>query len=381
MRRLPLAVLSAFALVLAACGESGGGAEAPAAQADAIAVVQATVKRAEIAEPIVGTGNIAPSMVTDIGPSVDGIIEEVLVKVGDRVAQGQPLFRTRDVDYRLNLQQLEGKVALARAENTAAQRALQRTATLNKQGNASQGRLDDIRGRADAAAAQLTIAEAQLAAAKQALADTVVAAPYDGVITRRDVDPGKFMATRMGGMMGGGSGGGGGVVQLMKIDVVAAIVQAPEPNLPRLSVGLPARVTVDGLDRTVDATVDVVNHRVDDRTRGVEVRLAIQNADYAIKPGLFARAEILPPPRSALTLERSAVLGAPGARFVFREREGKAQRADIETRDLDAERVEVTAGLAEGDVVLSGPNLRQLFDGAPVSYLTAAGEQRAAAAQ
>ena len=70
--------------------------------------------------PIIGTGNITPSRQTDIGPSVDGIIDEVMVDVGDVVKKGDPLFRTRDVDIKLQIRELEQQVALARAQNANA---------------------------------------------------------------------------------------------------------------------------------------------------------------------------------------------------------------------------------------------------------------------
>jgi hypothetical protein len=81
---------------------------------------------------------------------------------------------------------------------------------------------------------------------------------------------------------------------------------------------------------------------------------------------MFVRAEILPDARPALAVERGAVLGLRDARFVYVARDGKAVRVVVEARDLDATRIEIVAGLAEGDKVLSGPGLARLFDGAPV---------------
>ena len=75
-----------------------------------------------------------------------------------------------------------------------------------------------------------------IAQARQQLTDTVVRAPYDGVITRKDIYEGRFMATRMGGMPGGASG----VVQLMDIDIVAAIVNVPEIYVSQIKLKMPA---------------------------------------------------------------------------------------------------------------------------------------------
>jgi membrane fusion protein (multidrug efflux system) len=157
------------------------------------------------------------------------------------------------------------------------------------------------------------------------------------------------------------------VIQIMKTDLVVAIVQLPELQLPRVSLGTPARVHVDGAAQSYDTSVAVLNARVDAATRAFEVRLPIANSDLALRPGLFARAELLPPPRELLALPRSALLGPEGERFVFALAEGRAARRAAGVRDLDARRVELQHGLAAGEAVLVGPNLGALRDGSAVS--------------
>ena len=190
--------------------------------------------------------------------------------------------------------------------------------------------------------------------ARQALADAVVRAPYAGVVTRRYVDEGTMLSAQM---------TSSPVVQLMKTDLVEAVVQIPELHLMRVRVGTPARVRVDGVDASFETKVAVLNDRVDPTTRAFEVRLPIENGANLLKPGLFARAEIRPEPRSALVLPRAALLGGASERFVYVARAGKAVRQAVQTRELDALRVEVVAGLAAGDRVIVGPNLPKVSDG------------------
>jgi RND family efflux transporter MFP subunit len=356
------ALIAVSALFLAACGGGGGGA--PAAAQDPVKVRTAGVTRVEVREPVVATGTIAAAKTTDVGPSVDGIIEAVFVKVGDRVKAGDQLFKTRDVDYRLMADQAAQSVRLAEAQAANAKRAFERADRLKDQGVAAEGRFEDARTAWEVAEAQAAVARSKLAAAEQALADTLVLAPFDGAITRRDVDPGRFMATRMGGM--GMGGGASGVVQIMDLSIVGAIVNAPESALKLLRKGAPAKLHIDGVDRVFESEVHVINDRVDWQTRSVEVRIAIRNEDYAVKPGMFVRAEILPDGRPALAVERGAILGLRDSRFAYVARDGKAVRVPVKARDLDATRIEIIEGLAEGDKVLAGPGLSRLFDGAPV---------------
>jgi RND family efflux transporter MFP subunit len=179
------------------------------------------------------------------------------------------------------------------------------------------------------------------------------------VITRRFVDEGAMLSTMM--------TAGNAVVQIMKMDVVAAIVQLPEAHLARVRLGTPGVVRVDGIERSYEGKVDILNDRVDAVSRSFEVRLAIENADYALKPGLFAELELHPEPREATLLERAALLGGEDTTYVFVLGEGRAARRPLRVRELDAARVEVIEGLEPGERVLLGPNLTQLVDGSPVA--------------
>jgi RND family efflux transporter MFP subunit len=347
-------------LALAACGgedappvAAGGDASAP------IPIAARSVSREAIVEPVHGTGTLAPHKTTDVGPRVSGIVDAIFVAVGDRVEEGDALFRTRPVDYEIRVREADSAARLARANAEKARRDLARIETLHEENVASDERLDAARTAFEIASAQREQAEAALAHARQNLLDTTVRAPYRGVITRRFVDEGAMLSTLM--------TAGNAVVQIMKMDVVVAIVQLPEVHLARVRVGTQGVVRVDGLDRAVETEVAVLNDRVDAVSRAFEVRLGIENPDYALKPGLFAELELFPEPREATLLERAALLGGTSAPHVYVLAQGRAARRAVRVAELDATRVEVLEGLAPGERVLVGPNLVQLTDGAPVA--------------
>ena len=349
-----------FALgLLAALGcHSGAETVTPLAVAEPLALGIAVVELVRVSEPIPATGSVLAEKTTEIGPRVDGLVEEVAVRVGDRVAEGQPIFLIRAVDYRLRLAEAEAALRLVTAEAEKAARDRERVRTLHEKGVASHERLDQIETGHAITRARVETARAALAIARQALADCVVRAPYAGVVTRRYIDEGAMLRT----MMGGGSA----VIQLMKTDVVSVIAQVPETQLPRVRLGTPAQVRIDGLDRVFESQVEIVNDRVEASSRSIEVRMPIANPDLAIKPGLSASAEILPEPREALVLERRALLGPHDARFVFLAEAGRAVRRPVEVRDLDAARVEVVRGLAAGERALAGPDLSRVSEGSSV---------------
>ncbi len=370
-RALSAAFLLAAAATLASCGKPSEAKDAKQTAAP-IAVSVSTVKvtKADVATPIMATGSLTPSRQTDIGPSVDGIIEEVMVGVGSRVKKGDVLFRTRDVDIRLQVQELEKQVALARAQLRNAQADYKRQDSLKGGGWVSQARMDTTKTNADVASAQLGVWEARLAQGRQQLKDTLVRAPYDGVISKKDVYEGRFMATRFGG--GGMMGGAAGVVQIMAIDPLAVIVTAPATYFEQLKVGMTGRIFVDGIAKPFEAKVAVINYGVDYKARSVEVRMALPNPGYKVLPGLYCRVELVPEARSTLVVDRKAILGPDGSRYAFTAQNGRAKKVPLSVRELDGERVEILSNVPEGTELLTGPNLSQLADGVPVTTESAA---------
>lgn len=325
----------------------------------AISISSVPVRWEKLVEPVFGTGTIVADKTTQLGPRVDGIIDQIYIEVGDRVESEQPLFRTRQVDYEIRVREAEYAHRMARAESEKLQRDLARIRGLHERQVASAEQLDAARTAAEIATARRGAAETAHARARQSLADTVVGAPYAGVITSRRVDEGTMMRTMM--------SVGASVVQIMKTDIVIAIVQIPEIDLPRVSVGTPARLRIDGMHKEYEGSVDILNDSVDPVSRAFEVRLRIPNPTLEIKPGLFVQVEILPEPREAPVIDRRAVLGTAAAgRFVYLSVDGMAVRRSVRVRELDSTRMELLEGLAPGDRALAGPNLPRITDGASV---------------
>jgi len=350
--------LAVALLASLACGPQDPTPEVGVAP-QAISMSSVTVRWEELVEAVFGTGTIVADKTTNVGPRVDGIIEEIYVEVGDRVEEGQALFRTRQVDYEIRAQEAEYAYRMARAELEKLERDLARIRGLHERQVASDEQLDAARTAAKIATARRGGSETAYARARQNLADTLVTAPYAGVITSRRVDEGTMMRTMM--------SSGTPVVQIMKIDTVIAIVQLPEVDLPRVSVGASARLKIAGTGKEYESSVYILNDSVDPVSRAFEIRLRIPNSDMEIKPGLFVQADILPESRETLVIERRAVLGtATTGRFVYMSADGKAARRAVRVRELDTARIEVLEGRAGGDRVLAGPNLPRIEDGTPV---------------
>jgi len=379
----------ALLLALGACGkqeekavDAGKSAGDPAVTAAPASIEQKPIELSivkpmteQIIEPVVGTGSITATQKSNIGPTVSGVLDKTFVSVGDRVKLGDPLFEIRQTDYITRLEEAQFQVKLAEADFTNAKGEYERISELKSSGVVSKGQMDKIQAQYSISEARLGIAKANLAKARLALDDTVVRAPYDGVIVYQYKYRGEFLSTMGGPMMdmsggaggGGGGGGGRGVFDISKIDTVGAIVEIPETKLRFVRLGTPAIVRIDGMDKEYPTQVHVINDQVDTVSRKVQLRLMILNPDYAIKPGLFARATLSPDPRPALTLDRRAVLGPQEAQYVFVAVNGHAKLTKITSRELDARRVEILSGLSTADQVLVGPNLIRVRDGDAIS--------------
>lgn len=310
----------------------------------------------EIRESVTGTGTIAAEQTSNIGVVTPGIVERVYVKVGDRVKQGQALFQTRKSDYEISRQLALAELTAAEARAEQARLDYERAIDLLDKNFISQAQLDTAGNSLKAAKAEAGVAEARLAQATQRLADTVVRAPYDGVVTARNVDEGTYKSAQT-------FSADGSVLQLQEIKTVAVIVRVPEIYVTRFVLGTPADIFIDGMDDVFHAEIYAINDKVDSRSRTVEVRFALANHDYRIKPGLFVRAEIHPPGRSAMLLEQNAVLDRSSSPHVFLLEDGVARERAILFREYDLRKVEILSGLRGSESILVGPDLGRLTDG------------------
>ncbi len=357
---LPQVLVTATLMVIAGCGETEVDASnhSPTLATNRVVPIQLTqVEQIDLLEPILATGSVRAEQTTNISPMVSGLVEKVYVEVGDRVKKDQPLFKLRQTDIQLKVRQLEHSLTLARAGFKNVEKDLATNLGLRRRGAVSQEILDNTRTQHEISEAQLGIAEAQLAQAQQTLADTISKAPFDGVITQREINEGSYIRNM--------PGASNIALQIQKIDQVEVVATVPDTFLSRIHLGTSTHVSIDGLSNSYDSQIHIINDRVDQRTRTLEVRILIANEHYEIKPGLFARVEIYPERRSALVLPRQAIRGSSSP-YVFVNENGFAKKIAVSTRDLDTDRIEVYAGLAPGTSVLSGKHLVDITPGTAI---------------
>jgi membrane fusion protein (multidrug efflux system) len=337
------------------------------------------------------TADIVAAQQAAIFSKVSGYIRRIHADRGDFVKAGQLLVEVDDLELQAALQQtraalLTGEAGLevarsqldgqgANLENQRANlakaravadndaRQAQRMKTLFERGLVSATDYENARTTTEssaasvqAAVAQLRVAEVQVTtqvsqvrlseaqvetyrAARQLaetnLANTRLMAPFAGYISQRNL-------------------------VLQDIETVKLQIEVPERDIARVAVGAPASITADPYQgQTFSGKVVRVVHSLDPRTRTMGVEVDIPNPDRKLKPGMFARAEVLVDTRrGALTVPVEVIRVGEARPSVMVVRSGVVEPVIVELGLSDSRVVEIRQGLSEQDqVILQGKDL------------------------
>jgi len=193
-----------------------------------------------------------------------------------------------------------------------------------------------------------------------------VTSPLDGVLTRYFVDLGEAVTPAT------------PICEVADISPVKVVVMVPEKDLPRVKTGQLARFTLDSYPReTFSGKITRISEALNLGSRSAEVEIYSENPRQKLKPGMFAKVEIvLDIHQNAVTVPREAVAELGGAYYAFVIKSRTAQRRDLQIGIIKPEKLEILSGLAPAEtlVTLGWHNLTQgsqvdivEFNGSPVS--------------
>ena len=310
------------------------------------------------------TGTVAVRVQSDLGFRVSGKVLERLVSSGQRVRRGQPLMRLDDADLRLALHAQQEAVVAAAARARQATDDEARDRNLAAEGAEPPATYDRVRASAEAARAQLRAVEAQAKVARNATRYALLVADAAGVIVETLAEPGQVV------------GAGQPVVRLAHDGPREAVVQLPETLRP--SLGSSAQAALYGRAGVVVATrLRELSSAADPLTRTFQAKYVLEGP-LADAP-LGATVRVLVPMEGArrdLRVPIGALFDAgsgPGV-WTIVDAPARVRWRPIEPHRIDDETVSVSAGLQEGDRVVSlGAHV--LHEGQQVRL---AGEQAAA---
>lgn len=227
-------------------------------------------------------------------------VNEVLVQEGQPVKQGQVMARLDDTNARAALEQSKAQVkqfeaALAAAKLAAddARPIFVRNQTQLKEGLISQDAFDVSKASYDAAQIAARVAEQNLAVAKATVEvnqryedDTIIRAPFDGVVTVKTAQPGEIVSPQF--------SGGGGIAKIVDMDSLEVDVDVSENFISRVRAQQPAAITLDAYpDWRIPAEVIAVIPTADRAKATVKVRIGFKVKDARIVPEMGARVSFL----------------------------------------------------------------------------------------
>jgi RND family efflux transporter MFP subunit len=346
-----------------------------------------TVERTPLERTVNVLGSLAAYDHVTLSAKVSGRVARLTVDFGSVVEEGQTLAQIEPRDYQLQVQQAEAALAQARVrlglppqgttdqvdpEQTAtvrqaralldeAQQTRDRFATLVEKGfiakadfesadaayKVALGRYQDAKEEIHNRQALLMQRQAELEIARQRLADTLIRAPFDGVIQTRQASIGEYLATSA------------PVVTLVRIDPLRLRAEVPERVAATVQAGQKIRVTVDGDPRVYTGLIARLGPTIDEQNRMLTVEADVRNPG-TLRPGSFVRVAIVTKEADlALTVPTQAIVTFAGLEKIWLVQDSKAVEQPVVTGERTKEWVEIADGVTVGDVVIVEPeNLR-----------------------
>lgn len=343
MKPFALSIALAASLSLAACRHESPSAALPplpALQTDAVAFAGSSVHAWD--------GVVAAVEHADLSAQTDGRVLEVSVDVNDRIAAGQVLLRLSAVEQRADVDSAQAQVRSAAASADEAEASYRRYAALAGAQYVSRAQLDQARATRDAAVAARQSAAAQLAQARQPADYTVIRAPFAGVVSARQVQPGEAVAT------------GQVLLSLYAPGAQRIDVQVPQSDAAAIRAAPHAQVRLDDGRALVVQRV-VVFPTADPNSHSVTVRVPLPALTQAPAPGTTAKVAFAVPDGGAeaatatLWMPRAALLqrGELSAAYVLAA--GTLSLRQLRVGRQEPQRVEVLAGLRVGERVARDP--------------------------
>jgi RND family efflux transporter MFP subunit len=332
-----------------------------------VAVV--TPQRGGQTRELVLPGNVAAFYSASIHGQVRGYVSEWRKDIGARVKQGDVLavVDTPELDQSIAVAQSE--VAKAKANLALAKVTAARWDSLRASAAVSQQAADEKDSDEHAQAAQVDAALSNVDRLKAQKSFADIVAPFDGVVTARNVDVGSLV--RADGV------DTPALFTVADIRQMRVYVPVPETYAADLKDGMRATLELPEYpDRKFDATIATTSHAIDKKSRSLLVELLADNKDGALAPGAFARVHFrIPPDPNTLRIPAGAILfrgDAPLVAAIGLDNRIALKKVHI-VRDLGSE-VEITGGLTNDKRIVANPP-DSIGDGEEVRVMQAAGEK------
>jgi RND family efflux transporter MFP subunit len=373
--KLPAAVGAAI-LVAVAWMASGGEAERPVVQT---AVARAAGEVSADTSVLDASGYVTARREATVSAKITGKVAEVLIEEGMRVEEGAVLARLDDTETQAALLHAQAQLVTARsdlevlrADLAQAERDYARQASLTREQVGSRQELeragavrDTLRARLTNAGSRIAVAEKAVEVAQVQLDNTVIRAPFAGIVVAKAAQPGEMISPI--------SAGGGftrtGIGTIVDMDSLEFEIDVSESFIGRVAAGQPVRATLNAYpDWKIPGRVIAVIPTADRSKATIKVRVAIESKDPRIVPDMGVRVSFLRSGAASTTgvwVPNDAIVAQGDARVAFVLDGDRVSRKTVTVGEVAQAESQVTSGLAAGETVVLSPPA-SLEDGARV---------------
>jgi RND family efflux transporter MFP subunit len=345
---------------VAACGQNNQYAAPPAPKVTVASPVQQDVTRYFEA-----TGNTTAINDIDLVARVQGFVQAISYNDGDFVKKGTSLFTIEPQPYKLKVEAAKASVVSAQATLTQTQAEFQRQADLITRQVSTQANYDKALAARDSAQADLQSAQANEQQAEISLGYTDVTAPFDGVVTARQVSLGQLV----------GASSPTTLATIVQLDPIWVNFNASErdvlqirANLARRGetttalLGLPVEVALQNEDGYPHhGKLDYIAPNIDSSTGTLAARASLDNGDRSLLPGYFVRIRIPNRPQPALLVPDVALGSDQGGRYVLVvNKDNIVEQRKVEPGQLVGDLRVIENGLTKDDRVVVGGIMRAI---------------------
>jgi len=297
------------------------------------------------------SGNLIARQSSRLSPQVAGLVAEVLVDAGDRVAAGDALLQLDSRTAELEIDRAEAVVAEAMAALKEAERLRDEGRRLVESRFVPETEVQAREAGVLQAEAAVTRARSELAIARERRAQHAIEAPFDGVVSRRLVEAGEWVDT------------GTAVLELVAVEDLWLDVRVPQQYWTRINNDTVLAAHADPApDRPLEARIHARVPVSDLAARTFLLRLLVHDESGNITPGMSARVQIeLPGMESVTMVPRDAIIRYPDGTttvWIVRESGGQliAHETEVELLSMIGDRAELAGELGAGQMVVTRGN-------------------------
>ncbi|HEY3595711.1 MAG TPA: efflux RND transporter periplasmic adaptor subunit [Polyangiaceae bacterium] len=337
--RAVLALIAVMGVGVASAGcrsaaaETKARTEVPSAQLETI-----TVGEKELPRFLTLTGSLTANQEAEVAADVSGKVYRTYVERGTFVPRGAALAIVDSRTLSLSKREARAQMSALKAQNQLAQSDCTRANTLFHDGGISQAEFERLSAQCQATDWSKQAAEARQEMADQAFSDSVIRAPFAGVVVERLVTQGEYVHPDT------------KVVALSDIDTLRLELSVPESAVANIAEGRAVRFRVASFpDREFSASVQYIGPALRRATRDLIVEAVAANADHTLRPGMFATAKIEIGSYKAAVVPVSALRDEESTKRIFVVNAGQLEERVVETGDVKGDEVAVLRGVAAGD--------------------------------